>query len=352
MSEFNDVDEEFDPGDFESGEVEVTSDDLLEMLFDRVVESTVDEETAPIPEVKKMDSTTHSQWAIGGNGRYQPVGATVKTVPPGIYTMWSQPGSWGIEHQSLSSDGIYLLPDMSTEEVLKDVHKFWESEARYRKHNLLYKRGILMHGAPGSGKTVAVKLLMNEIVKRGGIVLLVQHVGLAIEAVKAIRRIEPTRHIVTVMEDLDEIIYQQGEANVLSLLDGEANVDNILNLATTNYPDKLGARIINRPSRFDRRVHVLMPNDEARKAYLQKSTNDGIEGDTLTKWVAETKDMSIAHLRELVAAVYCLEQEYEVVMGRLKDMAVMPESDSGFKRKGNFGFNAKVPPSYSEVSNG
>lgn len=305
------------------------------------VEFSLQDEDEP-PTKQKPDMSTHSQWALGGNGKFSPVGATVKSVPAGIYTMWSMPGTWGLELQTVSSDEIYILPDMATEKVLKEVYKFWDSEEKYRSHNLLYKRGILLWGSPGSGKTVAVKLLMNEIVRRGGIVLLISHVALAIEALKAIRRIEPKRHVVAVFEDIDEIIYSQGESNVLSMLDGEANVDNILNLATTNYPEKLGARIANRPSRFDSRVHVPMPSDEARRAYLQKATKDGLSADDLELWVTDSKDMSIAHLRELVAAVYCLEQPYPGVIERLKDMAKQPEGDSGFAPKRKIGMGGQT----------
>lgn len=287
---------------------------------------------------KKMDSSSHSQWAIGGNNKFQPIGASVKSIPSGIYTTWSVPGAWGLELQNISSDGIYILPDMSTEEVLKDVYKFWDSEKKYLEHGLLFKRGVLLWGEPGSGKSVTVKILMNEIVKRGGIVVIVGSVGLAIEALKAIRRIEGSRHIVCVFEDIDDIIYQNGEANVLSMLDGEANITNVLSLATTNYPEKLGARIINRPSRFDRRIYIGMPSPEARGAYLQKATKDGLSADDLAMWVKDTKDMSIAHLRELVAAVYCLEQPYAEVIERLSKMAVQPEGKSGFKQKSKISF--------------
>lgn len=343
MSDFdNDEDIDFDDGSDEVLEEFIGAIDTIMDFVDGPQQSPApfDEDSPEVVKRKRdQNSESHTQWAIGGNNRFSPVGSTVKSVPAGIYSLWSAPGQWGLELQKVSSDEIYLLPDMATDKVLKEVYKFWESEAKYRAHNLLYKRGIILYGAPGSGKTVAVKLLMNELVRRGGIVMIVSHVGLAIEALKAIRRIEPTRHIICVFEDIDEIIYTQGEANVLSMLDGEANIDNILNLATTNYPEKLGARIINRPSRFDRRMHVPMPSDEARKAYLQKATRDGVPEEDLVKWVLDTKDMSIAHLRELVAAVHCLEQPYDEVIDRLKDMAKQVETDTGFgaKRKISFG---------------
>jgi hypothetical protein len=62
----------------------------------------------------------------------------------------------------------------------------------------------------------------------------------------------------------------------------------------------------------------------------------------LELWVEDTKDMSIAHLRELVAAVYCLGQEYEDVLERLKAMSVQLKGEEGFKQN-KLGFNKAGP---------
>jgi len=55
---------------------------------------------------------------------------------------------------------------------------------------------------------------------------------------------------------------------VLNLLDGVKQVDNIIYIATTNYPELLEERILNRPSRFDRRFHIGTPSAEVRKFYF------------------------------------------------------------------------------------
>lgn len=283
---------------------------------------------------KKLDKENHSQWAMGGNGRFMPVGATCEKLPSGIYEPFATPGMWGLEQLSVASDGIYTLPDMATETVLSEVNKFWSNEDRYRKHNLLYKRGLILWGPPGGGKTVTVKILMNELVKRGGIVVNAHNINLTIMCLKAIRRIEAGRNIIVVLEDIDEILNFNGESTVLSMLDGENNIDNVLHLATTNYPERLGARIINRPSRFDRRVYVGMPGPQARKVYLDKATNGGLAPEQMEKWIIDTNNMSIAHLRELVAAVYCLDQPYDEVIERLTAMAIQVKGEDEFKRKG------------------
>jgi hypothetical protein len=314
------------------------NEEMEERMEDFARDNVTPAVTAPTPVEAKSDKENHSQWALGGNGRFMPVGATEPNLPSGIYEPFAVPGMWGLEQTKVSSDGIYLLPDMATEIVLNEVKKFWESEDKYRAHKLLYKRGVLLYGAPGGGKTVAVKLLMNELVQRNGIVIIAQNINLTVMCLKAIRRIEPKRNLIVVLEDVDEIINFNGESLVLSMLDGENNIDNVLHLATTNYPERLGARITNRPSRFDRKIEVGMPNADSRKVYLEAATNKGISETDLTTWVTDTEGMSIAHLRELVAAVYCLDQPYPEVIERLKEMAKFVVGDDGFK-KVKLGFN-------------
>jgi len=285
-----------------------------------------------------LDKETHTQWALGGNSRFVPVGSTIERLPAGVYEPFAIPGMWGLEASSVITDGIYILPDMATNVILKEASKFWASEAQYKHHNLLYKRGLILWGEPGGGKTIAIKLLMSELVKQDGVVIVAQSIPLLILCLKAIRRIEPNRNIIVVLEDIDEIINFNGESVVLSMLDGESSIANILCIASTNYPERLGARIINRPSRFDRRIYVGMPSPEARRVYLERATNNGLTDEQLTTWVADSNKMSVAHLRELVAAVYCLDQPYDEVIKRLQDMAIQVRSADEFTRS-KMGFN-------------
>src|SRR5688572_4074986 len=99
--------------------------EVLRSAFDQQVEEMAAADVVvPAPprtpeEPKKSPSDNYTQWAIAGNGKYIPIGATTATVPPGVYEGFAEPGAWGWERITISSDGIYLLPDMATETVLK-----------------------------------------------------------------------------------------------------------------------------------------------------------------------------------------------------------------------------------------
>jgi hypothetical protein len=283
---------------------------------------------APVQVASQMPGGDFTQWRIEPNDCFRASGHTTPELPVGVYRFADDQYGTILQRVKVVTDKLMELPDMAGERLLAGMRKFWNSEQRYKDHGLLYKRGVLMWGPPGGGKTATLGLLMNELMAAGGIVVLVEHPRLATCGLEQLRRIEPKRRLICVLEDIDELIDRYGEHLILALLDGENQVGNIVNIATTNYPSRLGARIVNRPSRFDERILVGMPAERARRAYLERALPGDMAWD-LDGWVKDTEGLSIAHLRELIAGVFCLEQEYGAVLARLKSMRVAPRERDG-----------------------
>ena len=122
-----------------------------------------------------------------------------------------------------------------------------------------------------------------------------------------------------------------------NVLDGIDSSENVVFLATTNYPEKLGARIINRPSRFDKRFKIGFPSSEARRIYFEHILReDELETIDLDQWVHDTSDMSVAHLKELYVAVVILGNDYHEAIKALASMRedISSAGDNG----GSLGF--------------
>ena len=289
---------------------------------------------APPPSFGAPTDLDLCQWQVGTNGVFRPAARTVKHLVPGAYTVHCDNQGAFLSRMHLMSDEIVQLPESANLKVLDCIRKFWASRDRYKKHGLVFKRGVLLWGPPGSGKTITVAMLTKDLIDNGGIVVFCSQTATTSYLISAIRRIEKERPLIVVYEDIDEIINTYGEHNILAMLDGEQQTDNVVSVATTNYPERLGARIVNRPSRFDDRIFVGMPSERDRRAYLEKTTT----GVDVERWASDTEGLSIAHLRELVAAVMCLDQDYDDVLRRLRTMNERPKEVDGYtKRSPGFG---------------
>src|SRR5271163_4709947 len=257
------------------------------------------------------------------NGVYRPVGHTQDKVPAGIYEIDNDNGGWFLSKVKFPSDALLRLPGMPIDFILNQIDAFWKREELFKQTGLLHKRGILMYGPAGCGKTSIIRLFCDDIVhKRNGIVVMVTNCRLAETALGGIRQIEPRRPILTIIEDIETFMGQSDESSsaraLLALLDGETQVDHVVHLATTNKPDLLEDRIVKRPGRFDLVIGLHHPVAEARKAYLYNILKDHVSEAELEEMVEETDGLGLAHLRELVVANYCLGLDRKETLARLK----------------------------------
>ncbi|MEK6323525.1 MAG: ATP-binding protein [Acidobacteriota bacterium] len=117
-------------------------------------------------------------------------------------------------------------------------------------------------------------------------------------------RARKTTPSIVVLEDLDSLIDNENKAFFLNELDGFAENDGVVVLATTNHPEKLDAAILDRPSRFDRKYYFNLPAPPERLTYIA-SWNKSLEVDlrlsehALPKLVEATGGFSFAYLKEL-----------------------------------------------------
>jgi len=111
-------------------------------------------------------------WAVSGS-TYWACESTVAKLPPGIYkAAMTMSGETFFIKQDIISDEIIELPDANSTKILAHIAEFRLLQERFQEMGYLYKRGILLYGPQGSGKTCTVVQTIRNFVADGGIVLL------------------------------------------------------------------------------------------------------------------------------------------------------------------------------------
>jgi SpoVK/Ycf46/Vps4 family AAA+-type ATPase len=301
-------------------------------------------------DLEDEDEPSYIQWITRGNKLYYPEAQVklVKKIPPGYYAIGfdQQQGKFNVRKLSYSTDKVLRLPMPETEQILTDITTFWQKEADFKRYELTFKRGVLMYGSPGGGKSHIIQLIVKHLIdEEKGVVFKIEAPN-DVEMFQnfmqsTFKSIEPTRKLVVIIEDIDGLFHagKTTETILLNILDGMGQMDNVVYLATTNYPEELAERIINRPSRFDRRYEITLPNEEVRRSFFEQILKpEDLPKIDLNQWVIETEGLSIAHLREVIVSTVIQGNTFENTIKLLKDYNSDRPTSRKFKGSKTVGF--------------
>ena len=283
-------------------------------------------------EEEKPVSNSPTCWGTLQDEEFVPAFTSVPKVPSGIYeVVWNrQLNQHTLKKQPFKTDELYQLPSYEIIDILRDIQNFWDRRDKYKEYNFVHKRGILMYGEPGCGKSGIIQLISKQLIENDGIIINIKDqddVDQFMDFITTFRKIEPNRPLIVLLEDIDSIAGENSHSTsrLLNILDGVKQIEDVVYIATTNYPEKLQDRITNRPSRFDRRYKVELPNEEIREAYIRhKLTDEDVKNVDIKEWVKRTEGMSLSHLKEVVISTIVMGREFEEVMENLEGLKKAP----------------------------
>lgn len=261
----------------------------------------------------------------------------LKKINPGIYTVEFDKNI-GLFCRSLDvkSDELFLFSDSITQKLLEEINLFWSKADLYKENNLIHKRGILLEGFPGTGKSSLISILCTNIIKQGGVVFKVggyRNLEDYISFIRnSFRKIQPDTPIITILEDLDQ--YEDAEEELLDFLDGKTHINHHVVIATTNNTEVIPDTFL-RPSRIDLKIEIPLPCDQTRREYFR---HKGVPEKDLEELISKSDQLSLADLKELYICIYLLDYTIEDAVLKINSPREKKNYLSSPKNKSRMGF--------------
>ncbi len=233
-------------------------------------------------------------------------------------TMFGRHGSiLRFHHREPLAAGELILPAETFDDVRRQVVGVARHRDRLRAAGQHLKRGLLLYGPPGVGKTHTVRYLIGELADT----TIVQLSGDTLHAIKEACSIARTlQPAMIVVEDVDLIAQQrdmyEGGAPLLFMLlnemDGLDEDADVVFLLTTNRADLLEDALASRPGRVDQAVHIGLPDRDARQQLVGLYRRDvELDDSRLGAVLDRTDGVTASFLKELLrrAAVVAADRE-------------------------------------------
>ncbi len=215
------------------------------------------------------------------------------------------------------------------------VRKIREMVELPLRHPELFKRlgveapkGVLLHGPPGTGKTMLAKAVAGEtssnFISIGGPEIVSKFYGESEGKLREIfKEAEENAPSIIFIDEIDSIAPKRDEVNgeeerrivaqLLSLMDGLNSRGKVVVIGATNRPNSID-EALRRPGRFDREIEIGIPDRDGRLEILEIHTRGmPLAEDVDLKWLADkthgyagadlsalTKEAAMAALRRVI----------------------------------------------------
>lgn len=204
-------------------------------------------------------------------------------VDPGIWKIVKTQGGCVLEPTQFSNDKI-LENFVNTNKIEEAVDCFFENLELYKEFGVeVPKRGLLLYGPPGSGKSTAISKCIRKYNDKKTLIIVwhtaTTEAGIVKDFIQSFNY-RGVEKVILIAEDLGGVDNPNtriaSDSSLLSLLDNQEKTFTtpVMIIATTNFPENFASNLTDRDGRFDDVLDVGLLPAEARVALLQFFSKD------------------------------------------------------------------------------
>lgn len=215
-----------------------------------------------------------------------------------------------IAYQKNSKWEDLFLPDELKTDIKSLVEVFLKSKDFYLENRIPWKRGIILSGEPGNGKSTLIKTIISNYNFKPVTIVPEANNDMLRSAFLYAEHQSPS---LLYFEDLDSL-FERGLdlSTFLNLMDGIQTRNGMLVIATANDLTSFKSNVIDRPSRFDRKIEIPLPDAKQATKYLKSLFKDSLSEKDLKNIVkiCVKNKLSYAYLKEIyISTKYVLISE-------------------------------------------
>jgi len=215
---------------------------------------------------------------------------------------------WRISRHSKSIQRIKsecaapILPDGILEQVMRNTINYLEDAKKIESFGVRVRRGIIIDGEPGNGKTMLCRYLKKLCKERNISCSEVSASEIDAAALKGnLTELFSSANVIF-FDDIDISYFERTGHNgktacaILSAMDGISERNNVVRIFTTNEPINNFDAAFRRPGRIDVKIGIGKPNADLRRKLMERWPKEILSTIDINVLVDRTHDMSFAEV--------------------------------------------------------